>query len=109
LLDLQAARALASWLDHRPQVGQEVFAPGQPEPLGPCFGPQHQIDVDEFLWAAMGCLAEIADEAKARAVYRPRWAALYALGDAQVSFVFKPGSWYPVSLPFAATAPVNLC
>jgi segregation and condensation protein A len=82
LLDLQAARVLARWLDRRPQLGLDVFARGQPEPLGAFFGAQHQVDVIEFLWAAMGLFPEDADEPGATAVYRPRWADLYALGDA---------------------------
>jgi segregation and condensation protein A len=82
LLDLQAAKALARWLDRRPQLGLDVFARGQSEPLGAFFGAQHQVDVIEFLWAAMGLFPEDADEPGATAVYRPRWADLYALGDA---------------------------
>jgi hypothetical protein len=44
---------------------------------------QHEVDVIEFLWAIMGLFAEGADEAEATAVYRLRWADLYAVGDAR--------------------------
>lgn len=80
---LQAGRALASWLDRRPQLGRDVFARGQPELLGAFAGVQHQVDVIEFLWAAMGLFADGTDEADAASVYRPRWAELYAMGDAR--------------------------
>jgi segregation and condensation protein A len=83
LLDLQRARALVRWLDRRPQLGQDVFARGQPEPLGAFLGAQHQVDVIEFLWAAMGLFAEAEDEADAVTLYCPRWADLFALGDAR--------------------------
>jgi segregation and condensation protein A len=83
LLDLQSAQALAYWLDRRPQLGQDVFARGQPEPLGTFLGAQHQVDVIEFLWAAMGLFDDGDEEPGARSVYRPRWADLYKLGDAR--------------------------
>src|SRR5271163_2100665 len=83
LLGLESARSLARWLEHRPQLGQEVFARGQPELLGTSFGRQHQVDVIEFLWAAMGLFDDGAEEADPVAAYRPRWADLYSLCDAR--------------------------
>ena len=50
---LQDAQALADWLGCRPQLGQEVFARGQPELLGTAFEPAHLVDVIEFLWASL--------------------------------------------------------
>lgn len=50
---LQDAQALADWLGRRPQLGQEVFARGQPELLGTAFESAHQVDVIEFLWASL--------------------------------------------------------
>ena len=47
------------------------------------FGWQHQVDVIEFLWAAMGLFDDGDDKADAVSVYRPRWADLYTLGDAR--------------------------
>jgi segregation and condensation protein A len=38
LLTLQAAQALARWLEIRPQLGRDVFARGQPELLGSAVG-----------------------------------------------------------------------
>jgi segregation and condensation protein A len=83
LLALQAGRVLAGWLDRRPQLGRDVFARGQPEPLGAFAGVQHRVDVIEFLWAAMGLFDDGTDETDAVSVYRPRWAELYAVGDAR--------------------------
>ena len=83
LLALQAGRALASWLDRRPLLGRDVFARGQPELLGSFAGVQHQVDVIEFLWAAMGLFDDGTDETDAVSVYRPRWAELYTVGDAR--------------------------
>jgi segregation and condensation protein A len=83
LLDLQGVQALARWLDRCPQLGQDVFVRGQPEQLGTFLGAQHQVDVVEFLWAAMGLFAEGDEEPGARPVYRPRWADLYTLDDAR--------------------------
>jgi segregation and condensation protein A len=83
LRDLQAAQALASWLDHRPQLGRDVFPRGQPEPLGTHIGTRYEGDVIEFLWA---CLTQFDDgrpRAESRAVYRPPWHALYAVLDAR--------------------------
>ena len=73
LLALQAAQALARWLDHRALLGRDVFARGQPELLGTAIEAQYEVDVIEFLWA---CLAQFDDAAPAGtdAVYRlPRY------------------------------------
>jgi hypothetical protein len=75
LLDLQRAQMLARWLDRRPQLDQDVFARGKPEPLGTFLGAQHQVDVIEFLWAAMELFGG-GEEPGVRLVYRPRWADL---------------------------------
>ena len=83
LLDLRAAQALASWLERRHQLGRDVFARGQPELLGASVGLQHQVDVVEFLWASMALFEDGADDGETTAVYRPRWADLYTVGDAR--------------------------
>ena len=82
LLALQAAQALARWLDHRPQLGRDVFARGQPERLGTAIEAQHEVDVIEFLWA---CLARFDDAAPAgtEAVYRPPRYELCSVLDAR--------------------------
>jgi segregation and condensation protein A len=67
---LRDAQALAGWLERRPQLGQEVFAWGQPELLGTAFDTAHQVDVIEFLWASVALFDD--DPAPDMAsVYRP--------------------------------------
>lgn len=83
LRDLQAAQALAAWLEHRPQLGRDVFPRGQPEPSGTVAAAQYEGDVIEFLWA---CLAQFDDgrpRADINAVYRPPWHALCSVLDAR--------------------------
>jgi segregation and condensation protein A len=83
LLDLQAAQALASWLDRRPQLGRDVFPRGQPEQSGTVVETQYEGDVIEFLWA---CLAQFDDglpRADIHAVYRPPWHDLCSVLDAR--------------------------
>jgi segregation and condensation protein A len=80
---LQAARTLANWLERRHQLGRDVFARGQPELLGTSVGLQHQIDVIEFLCAAMALFADGADDAEIAAVYRPPRLDLWTALDAR--------------------------
>jgi segregation and condensation protein A len=83
LRDLQAAQALASWLDRRPQLGCDVFPRGQPEQSGTVAATQYEVDVVEFLWA---CLAQFDDgrpRADINAVYRPPWHDLRSVLDAR--------------------------
>jgi segregation and condensation protein A len=71
LRELQAVQALAHWLDHRPQLGRDVFARGQPELLGTSIDTRYEVDVIEFLWA---CLAQFEDDTTGDGtdtVYRP--------------------------------------
>ncbi|MBN8925100.1 MAG: segregation/condensation protein A [Rhodospirillales bacterium] len=58
---LQAAQALAGWLEVRPQLGQDVFARGCPEIVGTLLEPAHQLDVVEFLWASLALFEEAPD------------------------------------------------
>jgi segregation and condensation protein A len=46
-------RALAGWLEQRPQLGHDVFARGQPELFGISIEAGPAIDVMEFLWASL--------------------------------------------------------
>jgi segregation and condensation protein A len=83
LRDLQAAQALAAWLEHRPQLGRDVFPRGLPEQSGTVAATQYEVDVIEFLWA---CLAQFDDglpRADRRAVYRPPWHDLCSVLDAR--------------------------
>ena len=83
LLDLQAAQALASWLERRRQLGRDVFARGQPELLGTSVSQQHQVDVIEFLWASMALFADGADDVETTVVYRPPRLDLWTALDAR--------------------------
>ena len=82
LLALQEAQALAAWLNGRPQLGQDVFARGQPEGTGAELGTRHDVDVIEFLWASMA----LFDDDAARdtpSVYRPRRLDLHSATEAR--------------------------
>lgn len=75
-------QALADWLEHRPQLGRDVFVRGQPELLGTSFDPAHQVDVIEFLWASLALFD--ADPAPDTAsVYRPLLTELYDVATAR--------------------------
>src|SRR5208337_3923407 len=78
----QAAQALAAWLDQRPQLGQEVFARGQPELLDMSTAHHDEVDVIEFLWA---CAAQFEDDTGAdiTTIYQPPWRDLYSVLDAR--------------------------
>jgi segregation and condensation protein A len=82
LAALEEIQALAGWLEHRPQLGHEVFARGQPEAFGISVEPGQAIDVIEFLWASM---VLFDDEAGPDTVtrYRPRPFELYAVAEAR--------------------------
>jgi segregation and condensation protein A len=75
LADRAAARALADWLERRPQLGREAFGRGAPEPKAP--GPP-VADVTELLRA---CLKLLELPARER-VYRPGPPALWRVPDA---------------------------
>ena len=83
LLTLQAAQALARWLEDRPQLGRDVFARGQPELLGTALDVQHAVDVIEFLWASMALFDDGAAMPDTTPVYRPYWRDLHTADDAR--------------------------
>src|SRR5271169_2765748 len=83
LLTLQAAQALARWLENRPQLGRDVFARGQPELFGSAVEVQHAVDVIEFLWASMARFDDGMEEPDTAPVYRPRRLDLHAVDDAR--------------------------
>lgn len=78
LRELHQVQALAAWLDGRPQLGRDVFARGAPEWAGP-LGPEHQVDVIEFLWAAMALFDADLPAAETMPVYRPEWLDLHSV------------------------------
>jgi len=76
LVELQTMQALAAWLERRPQLGQAVFARGQPEVLGASIEPTPELDVIEFLWASMA-LFDDGDIPDTATVYRPGFPDLF--------------------------------
>src|SRR5487761_1930849 len=83
LRDLQAAQALAAWLERRPQLGHDFFGPGQPERAGTEPEPAPQVDVIEFLWAAMALFDDGSSDVDTASVYRPAWQDLHGVLDAR--------------------------
>ena len=85
LLRLQDARALARWLDERPQLGQDVFARGAPQAGSPARSESGTGDRVEFLWACIALFeGDWSKAALALAdVYVPRPADVYTVEDAR--------------------------
>jgi segregation and condensation protein A len=81
LLALQEMQALATWLNARPQLGQDVFARGAPELLGALAQTDHQLDVIEFLWATIELLDDAAVDTDP--VYRPFQIDLHKVSEAR--------------------------
>lgn len=108
--DLSAAQALAAWLAQRPQLGIDVFARGQPEPLGTEIGARHEVDIIEFLWACLAQFAGDPDNVDATAVYRPPCYGLCSVLDARARLLRllpegsaeTPLGWFLPELPAAA-------
>ena len=82
LLAAERMRALAAWLARRPQLGHDVFARGRPEFVGLAAVPEHEVDVVEFLWAALELFEDGAAVSTA-AVYRPPALDLHTVRDAR--------------------------
>jgi len=80
---LQAMRALAGWLEQRPQLGHDVFARGRPEIFGVSVEAGSAIDVVEFLWASLALFDDETAAADTATVYRARPFALYAVAEAR--------------------------
>jgi segregation and condensation protein A len=79
---LQAMRALAGWLEQRPQLGHDVFARGRPEIFGVSVEASQALDVVEFLWASLA-LFDDAGVAETTTVYRPVRPALHTATQAR--------------------------
>lgn len=69
---------LAAWLAGRPQLGRDVFARGRPELVGVA----REVDVIEFLWAAMALFDADLPATEATPVWRSPWLDLYSVPDA---------------------------
>ena len=83
LAGLREVQALAAWLERRPQLGRDVFARGRPEWVGAIGGTEHQVDVIEFLWAAMALFDADLPAAETAPSYRPVWLDLHSVADAR--------------------------
>jgi len=109
LIQLRAARALAEWLDRRPQPGRDVFCRGQPEGVGSSVTPAPEIDVIEFLWAAMALFDDDlpATDTAARPPppwLDPRFLALHSIADARAR-IARLLAAAPEGCPLAALLP----
>jgi segregation and condensation protein A len=82
LVNLQAVQALATWLDHRPQLGRDVFPRGQPEVLGRSIEPE--TDVIEFLWASLALFDDDGEVPGSSTRYHPRRLELHSVQDARM-------------------------
>ena len=82
LIALEDIQALAFWLEHRPQLGHDVFARGRPEFFGHAVEAGQAIDMVEFLWASLALFDdETAVDTTER--YRARPFELYAVAEAR--------------------------
>jgi segregation and condensation protein A len=82
LVALDDMRALAGWLERRPQLGHDVFARGRPEILRNSAEAGQAIDGVEFLWASLALFDDQAAP-ETTALYRPRPFDLYAVAEAR--------------------------
>ena len=78
LRDLQAMRAAAAWLTDRPQLGQDIFARGQPEDFAEIDRSRLALDVNGLMRAY---LAGLRRRAATRA-YKPTPVTLWTVKDA---------------------------
>jgi segregation and condensation protein A len=81
--DLQLVRALAGWLEARPQAGRDVFLRGAHDQTVAAFAADAGggVDVIEFLWAAAALFeGPLPDTSVA---YRPRPPGLHSVADAR--------------------------
>ena len=83
LMTLQTVQALAGWLDHRPQLGHDVLARGQPEVFGVSADAGPVVDIIAFLWASLALFDDDAAVLEMTPLYRPQYLDLYAVIEAQ--------------------------
>ena len=110
LIAYQAIRVLADWLAHRPQLGHEVFARGQPpshaqspERIDVAVDATQAVDVVEFLWASLA-LFDDAPVSETPLVYRPLSLDLYAVAEARARILQCLATW-PEGAPLEAFLP----
>ena len=82
LVALDDVKALAGWLERRPQLGHDVFARGAPEIFGLSVEAGQAVDVIEFLWASLA-LFDAPDQPNTATVYRPRPFEPYPVAEAR--------------------------
>jgi len=83
LLALQAARALAAWLEQRPQLGRDAFPRGRPEVLGVSLEAMPVLDAVEFLWASLTLFDDGTAEPDTVEMFRPLHLDLHTVAEAQ--------------------------
>lgn len=83
LVVLGEMQALATWLDRRPRLGRDVFARGQPEPIGVETATAHKADAIEFLWASLALFDDDLPGPDMAPRYRPAWLDLHSVPDAR--------------------------
>ena len=80
LRDLARVRELAGWLSLRPQLGQDVFARGDPEDMVETDRSRLALDLTGLMRALLVAIRR----ANATRVYRPRPVSLWSVQDALV-------------------------
>ncbi|MGC9272083.1 MAG: segregation/condensation protein A, partial [Acidiphilium sp.] len=106
LVALQEIQALSAWLDARPQLGRDVFARGQSEPVGDGAGGPIEIDMIAFLWACLAQFDDPADAVDTRPAYRIPALDLYSIPEARERILRLLGaSDTPLSLDQLLPAP----
>lgn len=83
LVALQAAQALTTWLERRPQLGREGFPRGRPEILGVSLAATPVLDVMEFLWASLGLFDDGMADPDIVGTYQPLPLDLHTVAEAR--------------------------
>jgi len=108
LAGLDDMQALAAWLERRPQLGQDVFARGQPaEEFGSALEATPEIDIIEFLWASMALFDDDLPRPDLSEKYVPRWRDLYSIAKARAR-ILQYLAQAPDGLPLEQLLPGDL-
>src|SRR4051794_21581549 len=83
LVALQAAQALAAWLEQRPQLGRDSFIRGWPEVFGVSLDAVPVLDGVEFLWASLALFDDGTADPDTVGVYRSVRADLHTIAEAR--------------------------
>jgi segregation and condensation protein A len=83
LVALQAAQALAAWLEQRPQLGRDSFIRGRPEIFGVSLEATPVLDAVEFLWASLTLFDDGVADPDTVGVYRAVRADLHTVAEAR--------------------------